>query len=70
MASLPYDRYAVKGQDFYDPEADSEFVKELKFNLPDNFEIIERDLDIEDPDFIREAVDRLLDLIEKMKGRK
>jgi uncharacterized protein (UPF0261 family) len=59
-----YDSYSVKGQDFYDPEADAAFVSELKVHLPDNVHIIERDRHIEDPDFATEAAELLIALIE------
>jgi len=59
-----FDSYAVKGRGFYDPEADGAFVAELKANLPKNVRVIERDLDIESPDFAREAAEQLISLIE------
>lgn len=60
-----YDSYAVKGQGFYDPKADAEFVNELKANLPDNFQVMERDTHIEDPSFASEAAEMLISMIEK-----
>ena len=60
-----YDSYAVAGGDFHDPEADAAFVAELEKGLPDNIEIIKRDTHIEDPAFAREAVERLISLIEE-----
>ncbi len=63
-----YDSYAVKGKGFYDPEADTAFVTELKANLPANFRVIERDTHIEDPAFAAEAVELLISLIEKRRG--
>lgn len=59
-----YDSYAVKGEGFYDPEADAAFVAELKAGLPSNIRIIERDTHIEDPAFATEAVELLISLIE------
>jgi uncharacterized protein (UPF0261 family) len=59
-----YDSYAVKGEGFYDPEADAAFVAELKAGLPPNIRIIERDTHIEDPAFATEAVELLISLIE------
>ncbi|MCL4294832.1 MAG: Tm-1-like ATP-binding domain-containing protein [Anaerolineae bacterium] len=59
-----YDSYAVKGEGFYDPEADAAFVAELKAGLPPNIRIIERDTHIEDPAFAAEAVELLISLIE------
>jgi uncharacterized protein (UPF0261 family) len=64
IPSAGFDSYAVKGRGFYDPEADAAFVAELKANLPKNVRVIERDLDIENPDFAREAAERLISLIE------
>jgi uncharacterized protein (UPF0261 family) len=60
-----YDSYAVEGMGFYDPEADSAFVAELKANLPSNFRVIERNTHIEDPAFATEAAQLLISLIEK-----
>lgn len=59
-----YDSYAVKGEGFYDPEADAAFVTELKAGLPPNIRLIERDTHIEDPAFAAEAVELLISLIE------
>ena len=59
-----FDSYAVKGRGFHDPEADAAFVAELKAGLPRNVRVIERDLDIENPDFAREAAQQLISLIE------
>lgn len=59
-----YDSYAVKGEGFYDPEADAAFVAELKAGLPPNIRVIERDTYIEDPAFAAEAVELLISLIE------
>lgn len=59
-----YDSYAVKGEGFYDPEADAAFVAELKAGLPPNIRVIERDTHIEDPAFAAEAVELLISLIE------
>jgi uncharacterized protein (UPF0261 family) len=69
IPSAGYDSYAVKGQGFYDPEADMEFLNELKANLPKNFQIIERDTHIEDPAFATEAAELLISLIEKKADR-
>jgi uncharacterized protein (UPF0261 family) len=59
-----YDSYSVKGQGFYDPEADDAFLSELKANLPDCIRVIERDTHIEDPAFATEAAQLLISLIE------
>jgi uncharacterized protein (UPF0261 family) len=59
-----FDSYAVKGQGFYDPEADAEFLSELKAVLPENMKVIERDTHIDDPEFATEAAHWLASLIE------
>jgi uncharacterized protein (UPF0261 family) len=59
-----YDSYAVKGMGFYDPEADTAFVTELKAGLPESIQVIERDTHIEDPAFATEAAELLISLIE------
>jgi uncharacterized protein (UPF0261 family) len=59
-----YDSYAVKGEGFYDPEADQAFVDALKADLPDNIELIEVDTHIEDPAFAVQAAQLLIELIE------
>jgi uncharacterized protein (UPF0261 family) len=59
-----YDSYAVKGEGFYDLEADAAFVAELKAGLPPNIRIVERDTHIEDPSFATEAAETLMRLIE------
>jgi uncharacterized protein (UPF0261 family) len=64
-----YDSYAVEGMGFYDPEADTAFVAELKANLPGNFQIIERDTHIEDPAFAAEAAELLISLIKKRQNK-
>ena len=58
-----FDSYSVKGQGFYDPEADAAFVTTLKERLPDNFDIVERDTHIDDPEFATEAAVRLIELV-------
>jgi uncharacterized protein (UPF0261 family) len=59
-----YDSYAVKGEGFYDPEADAAFVAELEAGLPPNIRVVERDAHIEDPAFASEAAEMLMRLIE------
>lgn len=59
-----FDSYAVKGEGFYDPDADSGFIEALKTNLPKNIHVIERATDIDDPAFATEAVERLTELIQ------
>jgi uncharacterized protein (UPF0261 family) len=64
-----YDSYAVEGMGFYEPEADAAFVAELRANLPDNFQIIERDTHIDDPAFATEAAELLISHIEKRQNK-
>jgi uncharacterized protein (UPF0261 family) len=59
-----YDSYAVEGQGFYDPEADSAFVAELEAGLPPSIRVVKRDTHIEDPAFATEAAETLMRLIE------
>jgi uncharacterized protein (UPF0261 family) len=59
-----FDSYAVRGGGFYDPEADAAFVTNLRANCPPSIRIIERENDIEDPRFAREAAELLISLIE------
>jgi uncharacterized protein (UPF0261 family) len=54
----------MKGGPLHDPESDQAFFDELKSRLPSCIEIIERDTHAEDPEFVRECVDRLIALIE------
>ncbi len=65
IPSAGYDSYAVKGEGFYDPDADQAFVDALKANLPANIKVIERETHIEDPAFATEAANLLIKLIEK-----
>jgi uncharacterized protein (UPF0261 family) len=60
-----YDSYAVAGEPFHDPDADGAFVAELKKGVPANIRIIERDLDINDPAFAREAAEALIGLMQQ-----
>jgi uncharacterized protein (UPF0261 family) len=64
-----YDTYATKGEPFYDPEADAEFVSTLKAQLPQNIRIIERDAHIEDPSFAEESAELLISLIESRRDK-
>jgi uncharacterized protein (UPF0261 family) len=60
-----FDAYSAEGQDFWDPEADEAFVATLKAELPPTVTVVERDAEINDPDFAAEAARRL---IEAMRG--
>ena len=58
-------RYAMEGGQLRDPEGDTAFFAALKEALPDTIEVVERETYAEDPAFVKECVDRLIDLIEK-----
>lgn len=53
-------RYAVPGGPLHDPEGDAFFLEELRRSLPENVQLIVRDAGAEDPEFVEEAVDRLV----------
>ena len=57
--------YAMEGGELRDPEGDEAFFDELKAKLPKTIEIVERDTHAEDPEFVKECVDRLIWLIEE-----
>jgi uncharacterized protein (UPF0261 family) len=59
-----YDSYAVAGGAFSDPPADAAFVDELRRGAPKNIRILERDLDINAPEFALEAARTLVQLIQ------
>lgn len=58
-------RYSMEGGVLHDPDSDAAFFNRLKENLPQNIEVIERDLYVEDPAFVKEAADLLISLIEE-----
>lgn len=60
-------RYSMEGGALYDPESDAAFFNRLKEKLPKNIEVIEKDNYVEDPAFVKEAVDRLISLIEEQQ---
>ncbi len=62
-----FDRSCYEGSPLYDPEGDAAFIAELKSLLPKNIRVIERDYKVEDPEFVEEAVNNLISLIEKRK---
>jgi uncharacterized protein (UPF0261 family) len=68
VPSAGYDSYATKGQGFYDPEADAAFVGELKAGVPPCIQVLERQIDIEDPAFAQEAANKLIELMASGKG--
>ena len=57
-------RYSMPGGALEDKVSDEAFFRRLKEKMPDTIEIIERDTYAEDPAFVKEAVDILIDLIE------
>ncbi|MDH3648911.1 MAG: Tm-1-like ATP-binding domain-containing protein [Saprospiraceae bacterium] len=58
-------RYSTPGKILYDPVSDAAFFARLKQGLPSNIEVIEKDTHAEDPAFVKEAVDRLISLIQE-----
>jgi len=64
---LPMDgtgSYAKPGGDLRDTESDAAFFAALKQGLPSGIEVVERDAHAEEPDFVKECVERLIALIE------
>ena len=59
-------RYSYKGGVLEDKESDEAFFTRLKEGLPPNIEVVERETYAEDPVFVKEAVDRLISLIEEL----
>jgi uncharacterized protein (UPF0261 family) len=57
-------RYSIAGGPLHDPEADEAFFAALKAGLPSSVDVVEIDADAEDPAFVREAVGRLVDMLE------
>ncbi len=57
--------YSKVGGVLHDSESDIAFFDRLKSNLPANIEVVEREHYVEDPEFVREAVDLLISLIEE-----
>lgn len=56
--------YAMEGGVLRDPEGDAAFFAELKAKLPKTIEVVERHTHAEDPEFVKECVDRLVAMIE------
>jgi uncharacterized protein (UPF0261 family) len=59
-------RYGREGMPLHDAAGDEAFFRELKARLPATIEIVERDADAEDPHFVREAVSRLIALVNQV----
>ena len=57
-------RYAMPGGELNDPEGDKAFFDAIKAGLPPGIEVVERDTHAEDPEFVKECVDRLIGMIE------
>jgi len=53
------------GKPFYDPETDREFIRTLKESVKPDVEILEMDAHINDDAFVLEAVNQMLDMLEK-----
>ncbi|MBK8504012.1 MAG: Tm-1-like ATP-binding domain-containing protein [Saprospiraceae bacterium] len=60
-------RYSIPGGVLEDKESDAAFFNRLRQGLPKNIEIIEKDMHAEEPAFVKEAVDRLILLIEEKR---
>ena len=56
--------YAAPGGPLRDVQSDQAFFRTLKSALPDTVEVVERQTHAEDPEFVRECVERLIALIE------
>lgn len=65
IPGLGVGRYSYPGGVLEDKESDRAFFDRLKAGLPDNIEVIERELTAEDPTFVKECVDKLIELIEE-----
>ncbi|QDU67143.1 Tm-1-like ATP-binding domain-containing protein [Engelhardtia mirabilis] len=57
-------RYGIDGGPLCDHASDEVFFAALREALPGSVEVIDRNLAAEDPDFVDEAVDRLIGLVE------
>jgi uncharacterized protein (UPF0261 family) len=57
--------YTVKGEKFYDPEADKVYVDTLKKELRKDIPVHVLDKDINDPEFAIKAAERLLEIMKK-----
>lgn len=58
-------RYSAEGGILEDPVSDEAFFNEIRSTLPKNIELIERETHAEDPEFVEEAVNLLISLIEE-----
>jgi uncharacterized protein (UPF0261 family) len=69
LPKLGTGRYAMPGGPLNDPAGDAIYFDELKKQSPSTLEIVEREAHAEDPAFVAEAVERLIALIEKGRGK-
>ncbi|WP_182199983.1 Tm-1-like ATP-binding domain-containing protein [Paraliobacillus salinarum] len=61
----------AEGQDFYGPEEDQVLFDTLRENInPNNVQLLELDMNINDPQFAEAAAEKLIQLIEQKKGEK
>ncbi len=65
IPKLGVGRYSYPGGILEDKESDEAFFFRLKEGLPSNIEIVEREATAEDPAFVKEAVDKLIELIQE-----
>ena len=63
VPSKGYDSYSVEGMDFWEPDSDQAFVDVLKKELPANIPVIERNQDINDPEFAGEMARTLIEIM-------
>lgn len=57
-------RYAMPGGPLHDPASDAAFFAALEAELPPTIELVKRPAHAEDPEFVRECVERLIALVE------
>ena len=69
LPKLGTGRYAMPGGPLNDPAGDAIYFDAIKQGVPATIEIVERDLHAEEPAFVTEAVERLIALIEKGRGK-
>jgi len=60
IPSKGFDSYSAEGKAFWDPDADAAFIATLKAELPESVRVVERDTDINDPDFAIEMANTLI----------
>ena len=57
-------RYSIPGGPLHDPDGDAAFFGALRAGMPTGVNVVEIDADAEDSAFIREAVRRLVEMLE------